>query len=158
MAVMLDFMKPAVALRRLLAARTNLGPDVCGHAGYVRVSRMSSDWVTYRPSYSDTLQASGDEIHGAWRVEHQIPAFPVITSDRHNWIRGRPLEIKMQMAVEVLSWHSTELFARIKAVGGLVEHQRINGPWRVARADRHGADQVPPTERRHRVSLARLNS
>ena len=53
--------------------------------GYVRVSRMSSDWVTYRPSYSDILQASGDEIHGAWRVEHQIPAIPVITCDRHNW-------------------------------------------------------------------------
>src|ERR1051326_1514293 len=97
---------------------------------------MSRHWPKYCLSYSDTVQASGEELLGAWRLEHAIPVIPLVNvSDYHNWIRGRPLKIKMQMAVEVLSWNSPELFVRTKNVAWLLECEqpRFDHPWRVAR-------------------------
>src|ERR1043166_1514215 len=97
---------------------------------------MNNDWLMGRLSYSDILQASGDDLRGAWRLEHEVPPIPAIRIlHRHNWIRGiRTLKIKMQMATEIVVWHPTELFSKKKDVGGVFEfeHPRIEDAWIVA--------------------------
>ena len=67
---------------------------------------MDGHWCTssYRLSYAATLQASGDQIGEAWGGEHEIAV--MTKSHDYNWLRARPLKIKMEMALAGAWWHT----------------------------------------------------
>ena len=99
---------------------------------------MNDEWLTDRLSYSGTLQASGDDLREAWRLENEVPANPAIgMSHFHNWIRGvRTLKVNMQMAAGIVAWHPTELLSNRKEVHALLDAAPIDSPWAVTREDR----------------------
>jgi hypothetical protein len=82
-------------------------------------------------SYAATLQASGDQIH----------EMPVVTkSHDYNWLRARPLKIKMEMALAGAWWSASSASSKIKC-HRCERHGRIS----LARLiDEHGADVGPP--------------
>jgi len=112
---------------------------------------MNNHWLSDRPSYSDTLQASADDLRVAWRLENEVPVIPTTSIPHpHNWIRGLgTLKRTMQMAAEVVVWHPTEFFSQKKNVRRLFDNEqsRIDGAWTVAGEDRNARDQKPPLRR-----------
>ena len=95
---------------------------------------MDGHWCTssYRLSYAATLQASGDQIGEAWGGEHEIAV--MTKSHDYNWLRARPLKIKMKMAVEG-AWvvrglgrlSQSMAFARSKSSRGCITLGELQG-------------------------------
>ena len=84
--------------------------------------------LSYGLSYVTTLQASGDQIREAWGVTHEIPV--ITMSHNYNWVRARPLKIKMKMAVEGgggtrFGWFMA--FARSKSSRGCITLGELQG-------------------------------
>src|SRR5438067_8671844 len=100
----------------------------------VRICRMTGDCraLSYGLSYVTTLQASGDQVREAWGVTHEIPV--ITMSHNYNWVRARPLKIKMKMAVEG-AWVARGLgglspsmaFARSKSSRGCITLGALQG-------------------------------
>jgi hypothetical protein len=88
--------------------------------------------LSYGLSYVTTLQASGDQIREAWGVTHEIPV--ITMSHNYNWVRARPLKIKMKMAVEG-AWvvrglgrlSQSMAFARSKSSRGCITLGELQG-------------------------------
>jgi hypothetical protein len=76
---------------------------------------MTGDWrpSSYGLSYAAALHASGDQIREAWDVAHEIPV--ITMSHNYNWVRARPLKIKMQMPVKGAWWYAIWVMPRSMA-------------------------------------------